>query len=83
MGSCLFADKKFDPGVVTATVDGVKEWCSCLTAEDIQKAFSNLCQLLAFSILPDQNKEEIVEMWFKCWSNLLSLNGIAFLHNYM
>ena len=69
------AVKKFDPEVVTATVDGVKDWCHSLTAQDVQKGFSDLCQQLAFSILPDQNKEEIVQNWFSCWSNLLSLNG--------
>ena len=74
----MFAVKKFDPGVVTATVNGVKDWCPCLTAEDVRKGFSELCQAMAFSILPDQNNEKIVELWFSCWSNLLSLNGKIF-----
>ena len=73
--SILCAVKKFDPEVITATVDGVEDWCHSLTTEDVQKGFSDLCQQLAFSILPDQNKEEIVQNWFNCWSNLVSLNG--------
>ena len=58
-----------------ATVDGVKEWCPSLTAEEIQKGFSDLCQQLAFCILPDKEREDIAQTWLTCWSNLLCLNG--------
>ena len=67
--------KNFDADHVAVTVDGVKEWCPTLTAEDIHKDFSQLCQQLAYCILQDEEREDMVQIWFSCWSNLICLNS--------
>ena len=75
--SFICAVKQYDALLITATVDGVKDWCPSLTTQNLQEAFKNLCHELAFSILPDQKDDTIAAVWFSCWNNLLCLNGMA------